>query len=160
MLLVGTIAENIAFGRPDASHAQIVAAAEAANADAFIAKLPQRYETVVGEGAARLSAGEKQRISLARAFLKDAPILLLDEPTSALDVESEESIVSSLERLMAKRTALVVAHRLSTIRRVDRILVLEAGRLVEAGTPDQLLRADGYYARLAGGQLRLRSSLP
>jgi ATP-binding cassette subfamily B protein len=154
ILLLASVAENIAYGRPGASAAEIEAAARAANADEFIRKLPQQYETRVGAGAVHLSAGEKQRINLARAFLKDAPILVLDEPTSALDAESEELVVQSLSELMEKRTAFLVAHRLSTVRRVDRIVVLEAGRIVEKGAPDELLRQGGYYARLAGGELR------
>jgi ATP-binding cassette subfamily B protein/subfamily B ATP-binding cassette protein MsbA len=150
LLLLGTIAENIRYGKPEASRSEVKAAAEAANAAEFIERLPQGYDTVVGEGAARLSVGEKQRISIARAFLKDAPILILDEPTSALDVESERLVVDSLARLMKNRTALVVAHRLSTIRNVDRIVVLEAGRVVESGTPDELRRGTGYFARMTG----------
>jgi ATP-binding cassette subfamily B protein/subfamily B ATP-binding cassette protein MsbA len=150
LLLLASIAENIAYGKPGATLEAIEAAARSANADEFIQRLPQRYDTLVGEGAARLSAGEKQRINLARAFLKDAPILLLDEPTSALDVESEALVVDSLAELMRERTALVVAHRLSTIRRVEQVIVLEAGRLVESGSPEQLLQAGGYYARVAG----------
>jgi ATP-binding cassette subfamily B protein/subfamily B ATP-binding cassette protein MsbA len=154
-LLLATIAENIAYGKPGASLAEIQAAAEEAHADEFIRKLPQQYDTLVGEGAARLSVGEKQRISLARAFLKDAPILILDEPTSALDVDSEALVVRSLTRLMEHRTALLVAHRLSTIKAVHRILVLKDGRLIESGAPEDLLRDRGYYARVADGQLRL-----
>ncbi|MHC1768201.1 MAG: ABC transporter ATP-binding protein [Verrucomicrobiia bacterium] len=139
ILLLASIAENIAYGKPGATSQQIEAAAQAANADAFIKDLPQQYETLVGEGAARLSAGEKQRINLARAFLKDAPVLVLDEPTSALDQESEALVVNSLIRLMADRTTLVIAHRLSTVRQVDRILLLEQGRIVKSGTPAQVL---------------------
>ena len=150
ILLMASIAENIAYGRPGASRDEIEAAARAAHADAFIMALPEKYDTLVGEGAARLSAGEKQRLNLARAFLKDAPILLLDEPTSALDAESEDLVVNSLARLMEDRTSLVVAHRLSTVRRVDRVIVLDAGKIAESGTPDQLLsRPGGYYARIA-----------
>ena len=149
ILLLASVAENIAYGKPGASSAEIEAAARAAHADEFIRGLPQQYETVVGDGAARLSAGEKQRINVARAFLKNAPILVLDEPTSALDVESEELVVNSLARLMENRTAILVAHRLSTVRRVDQIVVIEAGRIVEAGTPAELLKAGGYYARMS-----------
>jgi ATP-binding cassette, subfamily B, bacterial len=155
ILLLASIAQNIAYGKPGASRAEVEEAARAANADEFIRELPQQYDTLVGEGAARLSVGEKQRINLARAFLKDAPILVLDEPTSSLDSDSEELVVSSLTELMRNRTVLLVAHRLSTIRNVDRILVLEAGRMVELGTPEQLLQDRGYYARVVGGQLRL-----
>lgn len=142
ILLLASIAENIAYGKPGATQEEIEAAARAANADGFIRNLPQKYETLVGEGAARLSAGEKQRINLARAFLKNAPILILDEPTSALDPDSEALVVSSLSRLMTHRTTLVIAHRLSTVREVDRILVLEDGRIAKSGTPDQVLGTD------------------
>ena len=152
LLLPATIAENIAFGRPDASPDQIANAARAAQADGFIRNLPQQYDTLVGEGATRLSAGEKQRLNLARAFLKDAPVLVLDEPTSALDGESEGLVMASLHELMRGRTTLIVAHRLTTIRRANRILVLEQGRITETGTPAELLRAGGYLAR-AGGYL-------
>jgi ATP-binding cassette, subfamily B, bacterial len=148
ILLPTTVAENIGYGRAGASRAEIEAAARAANADAFIQRLPQGYDTIVGEGAARLSVGEKQRLSLARAFLKNAPILLLDEPTSSLDVETEELVVQSLRELMRGRTTLIVAHRLATIRGVDRIIVLDAGRIVEEGKPDDLLAREGYYARM------------
>jgi ATP-binding cassette, subfamily B, bacterial len=155
IVLPTTVAENIAYGKPHATKAQIEAAAHYANASGFIEKLPQQYETVVGDGGALLSVGEKQRINLARAFLKDAPILLMDEPTSALDVESEAQVVASLFALMRGRTTLMVAHRLTTIRRVDKVLVVENGRLTEMGTPDDLLAAQGYYARVVSGQLDL-----
>jgi ATP-binding cassette subfamily B protein len=155
IILPTTVAENISYGKPHATMDEIAAAACAANASAFIDKLPQQYETVVGEGGARLSVGEKQRINLARVFLKDAPILLMDEPTSALDVESEAQVVASLFALMRGRTTLMVAHRLTTIRRVDKILVMENGCLTEMGAPDDLLAAPGYYARVVSGQLDL-----
>ncbi|MBI3879922.1 MAG: ABC transporter ATP-binding protein [Verrucomicrobia bacterium] len=155
ILLPTTIAENIACGKPGATRDDIEAAARAANADAFIRKLPQGYDTQVGEGAARLSVGEKQRLNLARAFLKDAPILLLDEPTSALDAESEALVVASLNDLMKGRTVLMVAHRLSTIRRVTKIIVLENGRLAEMGSHEELLARGGYYTRVASGQVSL-----
>ena len=155
IILPATIAENIAYGKPDASMEEIEAAALAANASAFIERLPEHYQTVVGDGGAHLSVGEKQRINLARAFLKNAPILLMDEPTSALDVESEAQVVASLFALMKGRTTLMVAHRLTTIRRVDKILVVENGRLTEMGQPDDLLAEQGYYARVVSGQLAL-----
>jgi len=155
IILPATVAENISYGKPQATMEQIEAAARAARADELIEKLPQHYRTVIGDGGARLSVGEKQRINLARAFLKDAPVLLMDEPTSALDVESEAQVVASLFELMRGRTTLMVAHRLSTIRRVDKVLVVDDGRLTETGAPEDLLAAQGYYARVVGGQLAL-----
>jgi ATP-binding cassette subfamily B protein len=152
VLLTATIAENIAYGRPDASLSAIEAAARAAHADDFIRKLPKQFETLVGEGAARLSVGEKQRLNLARAFLKDAPVLVLDEPTSSLDADNEAFVVDSLHALMRQRTTLLVAHRFSTIRRVDRILVIENGHLTESGTHEELLEHGGYYATMAKTQ--------
>lgn len=148
MLLPTTIGENIAYGRPNASRAEIEAAARAANAHSFIERLPNGYDTIVGEAAARLSVGERQRVNLARAFLKDAPIVLLDEPTSALDVENEELVLASLRELMKGRTTIIVAHRLATIRNVERIFVLDRGRLVEEGAPGELLTRESYYARM------------
>ena len=155
ILLPVSIYDNIAYGRPGATREEVEKAAKLANADAFIRKLPQGYETQVGDGAARLSVGERQRLNLARAFLKDAPILLLDEPTSALDAESETLVVASLNELMRGRTTLMVAHRLSTIRRVNQILVLGEGRLVESGTHEELIQKNGYYTRVASGQVAL-----
>jgi ATP-binding cassette subfamily B protein len=139
VLVPGTVAENIAFARPDASQEQITAAAHSANAHDFVLKLPQGYNTPIGEGAAMLSLGERQRLNLARAFLKDAPILLLDEPTSALDDENENLVMASLTRLMKGRTTLIVAHRLTTIENVHRVLVLQDGRVARLGTPKEVL---------------------
>ena len=156
LILPTTVAQNISYGKPLATIEEIEAAAHAAHADELIEKLPQQYRTVIGDGGARLSVGEKQRINLARAFLKDAPILLMDEPTSALDVESEAQVVASLFALMRGRTTLMVAHRLTTIRRVDTILVVDDGSLTEMGAPDDLLAERGYYARVVSGQLDLR----
>jgi ATP-binding cassette subfamily B protein/subfamily B ATP-binding cassette protein MsbA len=152
ILLPTTLAENISYGKPDATTAEIEAASRAANAHSFIEKLPQKYQTIVGEGAVQLSVGERQRINLARAFLKDAPILLLDEPTSALDAESETQVVASMFELMRGRTTLIVAHRSTTIRRVDKVLVLEEGRLTESGSPAELLQRKGYFARVVSGR--------
>lgn len=147
-----TIRANIAYARPDASQAEIEAAARAAAAHDFIGELPGGYDTVVGEAGARLSGGQRQRIAIARAFLKDAPILLLDEATSALDTESEAQVQLALKRLMAGRTTLLIAHRLSTVRGADRIYVVDKGRIVETGDHDALVKQRGLYARLAKSQ--------
>jgi ABC-type multidrug transport system fused ATPase/permease subunit len=154
-LLPGTIAENIAVGNEQAAREKIVESARLANAHNFIERLPKGYDTIVGEGAARLSVGEKQRISIARAFLKNAPILLLDEPTSSLDIETEEMIVESLKQLAKNRTTFVAAHRFTTLQNIDRVVVLENGRVIESGTPNELAGIEGYYSRM----LRLGSSL-
>jgi subfamily B ATP-binding cassette protein MsbA len=147
-----TIRANIAYARPDASQAEIETAARAAAAHEFIEALPKGYDTPVGEAGARLSGGQRQRIAIARAFLKDAPILLLDEATSALDTESEAQVQAALSRLMAGRTTLLIAHRLSTVRGADRILVIDKGRIVETGAHADLVRQRGLYARLAKSQ--------
>jgi ATP-binding cassette, subfamily B, bacterial MsbA len=147
-----TIAANIAYARPEASQDEIAAAAKAAAAHDFIAALPDGYQTQVGEAGARLSGGQRQRIAIARAFLKNAPILLLDEATSALDTESEAQVQAALGRLMAGRTTILIAHRLSTVRNADRIYVIDRGRVVEQGSHAALLRKGGLYARLAKTQ--------
>ena len=153
VLFSSSVAENIAYARPWASLEEIHAAAKAANAHEFISGLPEGYQTVVGERGMRLSGGERQRISIARAFLKDAPILILDEPTSALDVKTEAAILEALDRLMAGRTSIVIAHRLSTIRRADIILVVKDGTIVERGKHAELLHSGGLYSELYELQL-------
>ena len=159
-LFHGTVADNLRFGNPEATQADLEQAARAANAHEFIHHLPQGYETVVGERAARLSGGQKQRIAIARALLKDAPILILDEALSSVDAENEAVIQEALERLMSGRTTLIIAHRLSSVVNADRILVLDEGRLVESGSHSELLAVGGLYASLmAQQQERLDFSL-
>ena len=144
-----TLAENIAYGRPEASRAEIIAAAKQANAHDFIMGLPKQYETLVGERGVKLSGGERQRVAIARAFLADAPVLILDEATSSLDSESEVMIQEAMERLMVGRTTLVIAHRLSTVRALDRLLVFDKGKIVEEGDHNSLIRLQGgIYRRL------------
>jgi ATP-binding cassette subfamily B protein/subfamily B ATP-binding cassette protein MsbA len=155
-----SLAENIAFGRPSATAEEIEAAARAANAHAFIERLPEGYATVVGERGATLSGGERQRVAIARALLRDAPILILDEPTSALDAETEALLLEALGRLMQGRTTLIIAHRLSTIRNADTVVVLGDGRVLEHGPPDQLLAAGGAFARLHDAQAGRRQAQP
>jgi ATP-binding cassette subfamily B protein/subfamily B ATP-binding cassette protein MsbA len=147
-LLPLSVAENIAYGRPGASREEITAAAQAANADDFIRRLPQGYDSVLGERGATLSGGEQQRLAIARAVLKDAPVLILDEPTSALDSQSEGLVLEALGRLASERTTFLIAHRLSTVRTADRIAVIDGGRLVELGTHHELLATRGLYRKL------------
>ena len=144
-----SLAENIAYGKPGASRAEIEASAKLANAHDIIMRLPKGYETLVGERGIKLSGGERQRVAIARAFLSDAKVLILDEATSSLDSESEQLIQEAMERLMVGRTTIVIAHRLSTVRALDRLLVFDDGRIVEEGTHEQLVkRAEGIYRRL------------
>jgi ABC-type multidrug transport system fused ATPase/permease subunit len=162
LLFSSSIAENIRYGRLGASTEEVVEAAKNANAHDFIMRLPDKYETKLGERGAMLSGGERQRISVARAFLKDAPICILDEPTSSIDSRTEAVILDSLERLMVGRTTFMIAHRLSTVRNADLILVLNHGELVEQGTHDDLLGREGLYQLLHSaqtGQAQHRESL-
>ncbi len=149
-----TLAENIRYGRPDATDAEVLEAAAAAQCEAFISALPQGLDTIVGDRGVKLSGGERQRIAIARAFLRDAPLLILDEATSALDGESEEAVREALDRLIQGRTVIAIAHRLSTLRDFDRILVFEGGRLVEDGAPQWLMRRRGVYSALVDRELR------
>ena len=149
VLFNDSVMANIAFGSSaHATREQVIAAAQAANAWDFISQLPQGLDTLIGEDGAKLSGGQRQRIAIARAILKDAPILILDEATSALDTESEPQVQSALRTLMLNRTTLVIAHRLSTIEHADQILVLDQGRIVERGQHSELIQKGGYYASL------------
>lgn len=145
-LFSGTVRENLAFARPNATEKELVAAAKAAGADAFISALPNGYDTIVGERGARLSGGEKQRIAIARAILRDSPIMVFDEATSAVDNRTESEIQSAINSMIGKKTVIVIAHRLSTVRKADKILVLDAGKIAESGTHDELLAFGGLYA--------------
>jgi ATP-binding cassette subfamily B protein len=154
-LFAGTVAENILYGRPEATAAEVASAAKAAFADEFIRALPNGYDTDIGQRGVKLSGGQKQRLTIARAFLKDPPILIFDEATSALDNESERAVQSALAELARRRTTLVIAHRLSTVRNADRILVLTEQGVVEQGDHDSLIAANGAYA----GLYRMQASL-
>jgi len=154
VLFNDSVRNNIAYGRSDVPMDEIVAAAKSAHAHEFIVGLPEQYETIVGERGARLSVGQRQRLTIARALLKNPPILILDEATSALDSESEKLVQEALEVLMTNRTSLVIAHRLATVRRADRILVMDKGRVVETGTHRELIARDGLYARFHALQMQ------
>ena len=149
VLFNGTVMENIRIGRREATDEEVLAAARAANCDEFISKMPEGYATVIGENGALLSGGERQRISIARAILKDAPIVLLDEATASLDVENESQVQEALSRLLVGRTVLVIAHRMRTVMGADHVVVLSEGRVAEEGSPEELLEAEGIFARMA-----------
>jgi ABC-type multidrug transport system fused ATPase/permease subunit len=148
VLFAGSIRDNIGYGKADATEEEILEAAKLADADEFIAKMPHGYDTLVGERGATLSGGQRQRIGIARAIIRNNPILILDEPTAALDTESERAVIGALERLMKGRTVITIAHRLSTIRDANKILVLKGGVVAEQGTHDELIALNGIYAEL------------
>jgi len=160
VIFAASVLENVRYGRPDASETDVRAACVAAYADEFIARLPEGYGSALGERGVRLSGGQRQRLAIARAILADRPILLLDEATSALDSESEQVVQLALERLMAGRTVLMIAHRLATVRHADRIAVMERGRIIAIGPHDALLRDSPLYARLAALQFAASPAEP
>jgi len=154
-LFHASVADNLRFAKPDATGAELVAAAKAAQIHEHIAALPDGYDTLVGERGYRFSGGEKQRLAIARAILRNPPILVLDEATSALDTQTEQAVQAAIDALSAGRTTITIAHRLSTIRNADQIVVLDRGEIVERGTHDQLLALDGYYAALVNRDVSL-----
>jgi subfamily B ATP-binding cassette protein MsbA len=154
LLFHATVAQNIAYGKPQASHREIVRAARLANADEFIDRMPETYEAMIGERGVTLSGGQRQRITIARAIIRDSPILILDEPSAGLDAESEKLVFDALENLMQGKTSIVIAHRLATVRRADLIFVIDQGRVVEQGTHEELLARGGLYSRLYELQFR------
>ena len=148
LLFDDTVMGNIRLGQRNATDEEVLAAARAANCDDFVSRMPQGYDTMIGENGSKLSGGERQRISIARALLKDAPVVLLDEATASLDVENETAVQTALSRLLADRTVIVIAHRMRTVLSANKIVVLDEGRVVEQGSPDELLAADGLFARM------------
>jgi ATP-binding cassette subfamily B protein len=159
-LFFGTIAENICYGKPEATREEIVAAARAAHAHEFILRLPQGYDSLVGERGQALSGGERQRISIARALLIDPRILIMDEATSSVDTTTEKEIQKALDNLVQGRTTIAIAHRLSTLRKADRLVVLDRGQIVEVGSHDELMLREGAYYRLYQAQLRNADTEP
>jgi len=149
VIFAGSAMENIRFGRPDASEGDVIAAAKAAAAHDFLMALPDGYQSELGERGVKLSGGQKQRIAIARAILRDSPVLLLDEATSALDAESERAVQAAIDDLAKDRTTLIIAHRLATVKKADRIVVFEDGQIVASGTHETLVNEGGLYARLA-----------
>ena len=148
-LFNNTIMENIRIGKKDATDKEVLAAAKLANCDEFALKLPDGYNSIIGENGSELSGGERQRVSIARAFLKDAPIILLDEATSSLDVENETAVQTAISRLIKDKTVLVIAHRMRTVAAADKIIVLSDGKVAEQGSPYELMNKNGMYARMA-----------
>ena len=151
-----SVENNIRFGRPEATHEQVVAAAKRACCHDFILPLPEGYDTIIGEGGSTLSGGEKQRISIARAILKDAPIIILDEATSSVDPENEQALLSAIQELTKDKTLISIAHRLSTVRNADQIIVIDQGRVVQQGKHNELLQKDGIYRKFLS--LRTRAT--
>jgi subfamily B ATP-binding cassette protein MsbA len=160
ILFHAPIWQNIAYGKPEATRAEIYRAAELANADEFIAQLPEDYDTVIGERGVTLSGGQRQRIAIARAIIRDTPILVMDEPSSGLDSASEKLVFEALERLMKGKTAIVIAHRFSTVRQADVIFLVKNGRIVESGKHNELLKSGGFYAMLYELQFRYEDEIP
>jgi len=154
VLFRASVAENIAYGHPSATFEQIVAAAQTANAHDFISALPNGYDTIVGERGETLSGGQRQRIAIARAMIRNAPILILDEPLVGLDVESAGTVLQALERLMADKTVVLITHQLSTVQRADRVVVLQDGKIVQQGSVKELAAVDGLYRRFIESEAR------
>ena len=152
VLFNASVKDNIRIGRRDASDQEVVRAARLAQCDTFVERMPQGYDTVIGENGETLSGGERQRISIARALLKDAPIVLLDEATTSLDVENETRIQAAIAELVRDKTVLIIAHRMRTVANADKVIVLENGRVAETGTPEELKRRNGLFARMVERQ--------